>query len=48
MAFCKIFIGGVNCITLVNDDNTLYERPVDKFIYDPCRVDFNTLKDLAK
>ena len=34
--------------TLVNDDNTLYERPVDKFIYDPCRVDFNTLKDLAK
>lgn len=34
--------------TLVNDDNTLYERPVDKFIYDPCRVDFNTLKDFAK
>ena len=34
--------------TLVNDDNTLFERPVDKFIYDPCRVDFNTLKDLAK
>lgn len=34
--------------TLVNDDTTLYERPVDKFIYDPCRVDFNTMKDLSK
>ena len=34
--------------TLVNDDTTLYERPVDKFIYDPCRVDYNSLKDMAK
>lgn len=34
--------------TLLHDDLTLYERPVDKFIYDPCRFDFTTLKDLAK
>ncbi len=34
--------------TLLHDDLTLYERPVDKFIYDPCRFDFITLKDLAK
>lgn len=24
-------------------DNALYERPIDKYIYDPCRIDFNTL-----
>lgn len=33
---------------LVVDDPTVYERPVDKFIYDPCRMDFNTMKDLVK
>ena len=30
--------------TLTIDDQTVYERPVDKFLYDPCRVDFNSLK----
>ena len=30
--------------TLTIDDTTVYERPVDKFLYDPCRVDFSTLK----
>ena len=30
--------------TLTIDDPTVYERPVDKFLYDPCRVDFNSLK----
>lgn len=33
--------------TLVNDDTTVYERPVDKFLYDPCRVDLNLMKKLA-
>ena len=30
--------------TLTINDTNVYERPVDKFLYDPCRVDFNTLK----
>lgn len=29
-------------------DNTEYERPVDKFIYDPCRVDLNFMKQFEK
>lgn len=33
--------------TLKTDDTTEYERPVDKFIYDPCRVDFNFMKALV-
>jgi uncharacterized repeat protein (TIGR02543 family) len=33
--------------TLVNDDNTLYEREVEKFLYNPCRVDINYLKNLG-
>ena len=33
--------------TLLFDDTTVYERPFDKFIYDPCRVDFNLMKKFA-
>ncbi len=33
--------------TLKTDDATEYERPVDKFIYDPCRVDFNFMRALV-
>lgn len=33
--------------TLVNDDSTVYERSVDKFLYDPSRVDLNLMKKLA-
>ena len=32
---------------LLFDDTTVYERPVDKFIYDPCRVDLNLMKRFA-
>lgn len=32
--------------TLVNDDSTIYERPVEKFLYNPCRIDLNYLKNL--
>ena len=33
--------------TLKTDETTVYERPVDKFIYDPCRVDFNFMSRYA-
>lgn len=32
---------------LLFDDDTVYERPFDKFIYDPCRVDLNLMKKFA-
>ena len=32
---------------LLFDDDTVYERPVDKFLYDPCRVDLNLMKKFA-
>ena len=32
---------------LLFDDDTVYERPVDKFIYDPHRVDLNLMKKIA-
>lgn len=28
-------------------DDTVYERPFDKFIYDPCRIDLNLFKQYA-
>lgn len=28
-------------------DDTVYERPFDKFIYDPCRIDMNLFKQYA-
>ena len=28
-------------------DDTVYERPVDAFLYDPCRVDLNLMKKFA-
>lgn len=28
-------------------DDTIYERPFDKFIYDPCRIDMNLFKQYA-
>lgn len=32
-----------------NDNDAIeYERPVDKYIYDPCRVDFNFMKQFEK
>lgn len=33
--------------TLKTDDVTEYERPVDKFIYDPCRIDLNFMSKYA-
>lgn len=33
--------------TLKTDDATEYERPVDKFIYDPCRIDLNFMSRYA-
>ncbi len=33
--------------TLKTNDTTVYERPVDKFIYDPCRVDLNFMNRYA-
>ena len=32
---------------LLFDDDTVYERPFDKFLYDPCRVDLNLMKQFA-
>lgn len=32
---------------LLFDDETVYERPVDSWIYDPCRVDLNLMKKFA-
>lgn len=32
---------------LLFDDDTVYERPFDKFIYDPCRVDLTLMKKFA-
>lgn len=32
---------------LLFDDDTIYERTFDKFIYDPCRVDLNLMKKFA-
>ena len=33
--------------TLKTDDTNEYERPVDKFIYDPCRIDLNFMSRYA-
>ena len=32
---------------LLFPDNTVYERPVDAYLYDPCRVDMNLMKRFA-
>lgn len=34
--------------TLKTDDTTEYERSVDKFIYDPCRVDMNFMRSFVE